>query len=73
MKENKDIRSEIGVVKRSLSSKEKEKLDDIIKHAKLLYEDLFESDVMRHLDQMPFLGQFADIIERLEKFRKKEL
>jgi hypothetical protein len=73
MKENKDVPNEIDVVKKSLSSKEKEKLDDIIKHAKLLYEDLFESDVMKHIDQMPFLGRFAEIIEKLEKFKEKGL
>ena len=40
MNENKDLSTEINAVKRSLSSKKKEKLDEIIKHAKLLYEDL---------------------------------
>lgn len=73
MKENENLPSEIDNVKRSLGLKKKEKLDEIIKHAKLLYEDLFESDGMRHIDQMPFLGRFADIIEKLEKFKEKEL
>lgn len=72
MKDNKDISNETDVLKGSLSSKEKEKLEDIIKRAKVLYEDMIESDVMRHIDQIPFLGRFAEIIESLEKFRHKE-
>lgn len=55
MKENKDLPTEIDVIKRSLSLKKKEKLDEIIKHAKLLYEDLFGSEGMKHIDQMPFV------------------
>ncbi|MGH9988442.1 MAG: hypothetical protein ACRD8W_31285 [Nitrososphaeraceae archaeon] len=73
MNGNKDLPTEIDDVKRSLSLKKKEKLDEIIKHAKLLYEDLFESEGMRHVDQMPFVGRFAVMIERLEKFKEKEL
>lgn len=61
------------MIKRSLSLKKKEKLDEIIKYAKLLYEDLFESEGMRHIDQMPFVGRFAEMIEKLEKFKEKEL
>ena len=73
MIENKDSPTETDDAKRGLSSKKNEKLDDIIKHAKDLYKDLFESDVMKHIDQMPFLGRFAEMIEKLEKFREKEL
>ena len=73
MNENKDLSTEIDDVKMSLSLKKKEKLDEIIKHAKLLYEDLFESECMKHIDQMPFIGRFAEMIEKLEKFKKNEL
>ena len=34
---------------------------------------LSQSEGMKHIDQMPFVGRFAEIIERLEKFKEKEL
>ena len=73
MKENKGPPTEIDDVEGSLGLKKKEKLDEIIKHAKLLYKDLFESDGMRQIGQIPFVGRFAEIIEKLEKFKEKEL
>lgn len=70
---DKDLPSEIHVVKSSLSSHKKAKLDEIINHAKLLYEELLESDAAKNIDQMPFVGRLAKIIEELENFKEKEL
>lgn len=73
MKVDKDLPSEIHVVKDNSSSYKKTKLADIIGHAKLLYEELLESDAARNIDQMPFVGRLAAIIEKLENFKEKEL
>jgi hypothetical protein len=73
MKINKDPPAENHVIKSSLSLKKKEKLDEIIKHAKLLYEELLESDAAKNIEQMPFVGRLAKIIEKLENFKEKEL
>jgi hypothetical protein len=69
---DKDLPSEIHVVNSS-SSHKKAKLDEIIEHAKLLYEELLESDAAKNIEQMPFLGRFARIIEKLEKFKESDL
>jgi hypothetical protein len=73
MKEDKDLPSEIHVVKNSSSSHRKAKLDEIIEHGRLLYEEVLESDAARDIDQIPFLGRFARIIEKLENFKESEL
>jgi hypothetical protein len=76
MKVDKDLPSEIHVVKNnsnSPNSHKKAKLAEIIGHAKLLYEELLESDAARNIDQMPFVGRLAAIIEKLENFKEKEL
>lgn len=73
MKVDKDLPSEIHVVKSSSSSHKKEKLDEIISHAKLLYKDILELNGMKNLDHLPFVGRLARIIEKLEKFKEREL
>jgi hypothetical protein len=70
---DKDLPSEIHAVKNSPNSHKRARLDEIIKHAKLLYEELLESDAARNIDQMPFVGRLANIIEKLENFKEKEL
>lgn len=70
---DKDLPSEIHVVKNSSSSYKKAKLDEIIEHAKLLYEELLESDAVKNIEQTPFLGRFARIIEKLDKFKESDL
>ena len=47
MKIDKDPPAENHVIKSSLNLKKKEKLDEIINHAKLLYEELLESDAAK--------------------------
>jgi hypothetical protein len=73
MKIDKDLPSEIHVVKNNSGSHKKAKLAEIIERAKLLYEELLESDAARNIDQMPFVGRLAAIIEKLENFKEKEL
>jgi hypothetical protein len=73
MKVDKELPSEIRVVKNNLNSLKKAQLAEIIGHAKLLYEELLESDAARNIDQMPFVGRLAAIIEKLENFKEKEL
>jgi hypothetical protein len=73
MKMNNDPPSENHVIKSSWSLKKKEELDEIIKHAKQLYEELLESDAAKDIEQMPFVGRLAKIIEKLENFKEKEL
>jgi hypothetical protein len=73
MKVDKDLPTEIRVVKNNSGSHKKAKLAEIIEHAKLLYEELLESDATRKIDQMPFVGRFAAMIEKLENFKEKEL
>lgn len=73
MKVDKNLPSEIHVVKNNSGSYKKAKLAEIIEHAKLLYEELLESDAARNIDQIPFVGRFAAIIEKLEHFKEKEL
>jgi hypothetical protein len=73
MKADNDMPSEIHVVKSSLGLHKKAKLEEIISHAKLLYEELLESNAARNIDQMLFVGRLAKIIEKLENFKEKEL
>ncbi|MPZ07209.1 MAG: hypothetical protein GEU26_12485 [Nitrososphaeraceae archaeon] len=73
MKVDKDLPSEIRVVKGNSSSHKKTKLDEIISYAKLLYEDFVESDGIKNIDHTPFVGRLARIIEKLENFKEKEL